>query len=72
MTSAWSNDITLLSDLSWGDVTEYLIDSLTKFTKEALKAYKSLEAYNYFICNHVHACYYHEVSKDSQFCFIKS
>ncbi|XP_065068517.1 uncharacterized protein LOC135693861 [Rhopilema esculentum] len=72
MTSGWSNDITLLPSLSWRDVTEYLIDTPSKFTKEALKAYKSLEAYNYFICNHVHDCYYHEVSKDSELCFIKS
>ena len=65
MSSSWSNNITLLPDLSWRDVTEYLIDTPSKFTKEALKAYKSLEAYDYFICNHVHDCYYHEVSKDS-------
>ena len=53
-------------------MTKYLIDTLSKFTKEALKANKSLESYDYFICNYVHGCHYHKVSKDSEFCFIKS
>ena len=72
LSDGWSDDISKLPEISWRDVTEYLIDSPSLFTKEAMKAYKSLEAYNYFVCGHVQDCSYHSVSKDSEFCFIKS
>ena len=42
------------------------------YTKEALKAYKSLEAYDYFVCGHVQDCFYHEINTNDKFCFIKS
>ena len=54
----WSNDIGKLPEISWRDVTEYLIDTPSVYTKEALKAYKSLEAYDYFVCGHVQDCFY--------------
>ncbi len=68
----WNNDISNLPNLSWRDVTEYLIDSPSVFTKESLKAYKSLEAYDYFTCGHVQECYYHPITNESEFCYIKS
>ena len=68
----WSNDISKVPEISWRDVREYLIDTPSVYTKEALKAYKSLEAYDYFVCGHVQSCFYHEISKDNRFCFIKS
>ncbi len=68
----WNNDISNLPNLSWRDVTEYLIDSPSVFTKESLKAYKSLEAYDYFTCGHVQDCYYHPITNESEFCYIKS
>eukprot|EP00795_Rhopilema_esculentum_P015958 gene15958-7289_t len=70
--SEWSNDIANLPELSWRDVTEYLIDTPSNFSKESMKAYKSLEAYDYFVCKHVHDCFYHKISDASEFCFIKS
>ncbi len=72
LSDGWSDDISMLPDVSWRDVTEYLIDSPSLFTKEAMKAYKSLEAYDYFMCGHVQDCVYHNILEDSQFCFIKS
>ena len=65
MTSAWCNNIMFSPKLSWKDATKYLIETPSKFTKEMLNAYKSLEAYEYFVCNEVHYRYYHEISKDS-------
>ena len=72
LNDGWLNDITMLPELSWRDVTEYLIDTPSRFTKEAMKAYKSLEAYDYFMCGHVQDCFYHKISPTSDFCFIKS
>ena len=68
----WSDDIANLPDISWRDVTDYLIDSPSIYTKERMKAYKSLEAYDFFICGHVQDCFYHEISPNNDFCFIKT
>ena len=68
----WTSDITTLPNIGWRDVTEYLIDTPSIFTKEAMKAYKSLEAYDYFVGGHVQDCFYHPLSKESKFCYIKS
>ena len=57
----WSNDISKVPEISWRDVTEYLIDTPS--------VYKSLEAYDCFVCGHVQSCFYHEISKDNRFCF---
>eukprot|EP00795_Rhopilema_esculentum_P005663 gene5663-10902_t len=62
----WTDDISNLPNLSWRDVTQYLIDSPSEFTNKAMKAYKSLEAYNY------RTSYHHAIHKKSEFCYIKS
>ena len=68
----WTNDISSLPEITWRDVTEYLLDTPSAYTKESIKAYKSLETYNNFVCGHVQNCYYHEISPESKFCFIKT
>ena len=68
----WTNDISSLPEITWRDVTEYLLDTPRAYTKESMKADKSLEAYDYFVCGHVQNCYYHEISRESMFCFIKT
>ena len=68
----WTNDISSLPEITWRDVTEYLLDTLSSYMKESIKAYKSLEAYDYFFCGHLQNCYYHEISPESKFCFIKT
>ncbi|XP_042886109.1 translation initiation factor IF-2-like [Penaeus japonicus] len=68
----WTDDMSYLPSLSWRDVTEYLIDSPSIYTKESMKAYKSLEAYDYFLCRHVQDCLYHNITEESDFCYIKT
>ena len=57
----WSDDIASLPEIAWRDVTEHLLDTPGMYTKESIKAYKSLEAYYYFVCGHVQNCYYHDI-----------
>nr|XP_047129777.1 uncharacterized protein LOC124809815 [Hydra vulgaris] len=68
----WSNDLNHLPNITWQDVTQYLIDTPSIYTKESIRAYKSLEAFDYFTCGHVQECFYNKISNRSKFCFIKS
>ena len=68
----WQDDVGLLPDVGWPDIYNYVINTPSNFTKESLKAYKSLEAYNFFICGHVNDVYYHPINNTSDFCCIKS
>ena len=72
LTEGWSDDIKRLPSLSWRDVTSYLLDTPSPFTNQSLKAYKSLDAFNYFICGHVQECFLHDVRDKEEFCFVKS
>ena len=49
----WHQDMTLLPNVTWWDITNYLINTPSPFTKEAIRNYKSTEAYSYFIAGHV-------------------
>ena len=44
----WIDDITVWPSVEFGCIYSYLIERRGDFTKEKLKAYKSLEAYNYY------------------------
>ena len=71
----WNNEISNLPDITWRDVTSYLIDTpsnLVSVKKESVKAYKSLQAYDFFVCGHVQDVHYHNISEESLFCFIKT
>ena len=59
----WSGDLSKLPDITWGDVYNYLINTTSIYTKEKLKAYKSLEAYNFFVCGHVQNVFYNVISE---------
>ena len=62
LSNNWKNDVSLLPDISWADI--YFISHL--------KAYKSLEAFKFFVCNHVQDVFYHSISKESKFCCVKT
>ena len=49
----WNQDVTKWPSIEFGDVYTYLIETRGPFTKDKLKAYKSLEAYNYFYNGYV-------------------
>ena len=46
---SWTDDMTQWPDLVYGDLYSYLIETKGPYTKEKLKAHKSLDAYNYFL-----------------------
>ena len=61
--NVWINDVTTWPDLQLGDIYTYLIDSKGTFTRETLKAYKSLEAYNYFYNGYVQTVFCHQTNR---------
>ena len=54
---SWSEDVTKWPNIDFRDVCTYLIETTGPFTKENLKASKSLKAYNYFCNSYVHTMY---------------
>jgi len=63
----WIDDITKWPSIEFGDVYNYLINSKGLYTKESLKCYKSLEAYNYFASGHVQTVYVYESSDENKY-----
>ena len=45
----WKDNLSLWPPVEFGQIYTYLIDTPGQFTKEKLKAYKSLDAFNYYI-----------------------
>ena len=45
----WSSDVSLLPSVTYIDIVNYLLWTPSKYTKDDLKSYKGLEAYNQFI-----------------------
>ena len=41
-------------NLQFPDISNYLVVQTSFYTKKQMKAYKSLEAYNFFVCGWVH------------------
>ena len=68
----WKEEVHYLLNLCFADIFIYLINTPSDYTKENLKAYQSLEAYNFFIFGHVHDVLYHQIVPDSQFCIIRT
>ena len=64
--SNWSDDVSLLPGITYPNIYHYLIEYPSLFSKESLKAYESLECYNFFVSGHVQNVYYHEVEKKKQ------
>ena len=67
---AWVDNVTQWPRVEFPDIVLYLIDTPGKFTQEKLKAYKSLEAYKYYIIGWVGTCRICIVSEE--FCPLKA
>ena len=46
----WKSDVKFMPDVSWSDMYNYLVNSPSEYTQDNSKAYKSLEAFNFFLC----------------------
>ena len=57
--SMWQDYITKWPSIQFGDLYTYLIESKGPYTKESLKAYKSLQVYNYFYNGYVRTVYFY-------------
>ena len=71
LSNNWKNDVSLLPDISWADIYNYCINTPSAYT-ENMKAYKSLETFNFFVCNHVQDVFYHSISKELKFSCVKT
>ena len=47
------------------------MESKGRYTRESLKAYKSLETYNYFVSGHVRTVFFYESSTRSKYVVLK-
>ena len=70
--TAWSDDISKWPNNEFGDIYNYLIDLKGPYRKESLKAYISLEEYNYYASGHVRTVYYFESSEQSMHVALKA
>ena len=66
----WVDDIAKWPTVLYGDVYNYLIESKGRYTQQSLRAFKSLEAFNYFISGHVRTIFYYEQTRQSQNCIL--
>ena len=48
-----------IPDVDYPVIYTYLIDTPSVYTREAMKVYKSLDAYNFFVSGHVQDVKYH-------------
>ena len=60
-----------MPDASWGDIYNYFINLPSEYTHDNLKAYKSLEAFNFFVYNYVQDIYYNGLQKNLNFAVSK-
>ena len=68
----WSDNTSKIPEVTYPDIYSYLVDTPSEFTKEKMKCYKSLEAYNFFICGHVQDIYSREFISNKEFTAVKS
>ena len=53
-TKEFSQDFNDLPSIEFPDISNYLVIHTSFYTGKQMKAFKSLEAYNYFVCGLVH------------------
>ncbi|XP_036003510.1 uncharacterized protein LOC118566198 [Fundulus heteroclitus] len=68
----WSESVKSWPSVPYGNIYSYLIDTPGQYTRESMKALKSLDGYNYFISGHVQTCLCNLLEKDTTVCFVKA
>ena len=69
----WKQDQTLMPDIVYADIVFYLLETPSEYTRDKIRCYKSLEAWNFFICGHVQDIFiYKSKKKTFDFVFFKS
>ena len=58
------NDMTKWPGVEFPDIVLYLIGTTGEYTRKKIKAYKSLEAYNYFTSGWVGTCFIHDIDRE--------
>ena len=66
------NNVSKWPEILWSDICDYFIDTIGMYTKDQIKAYRSLEAYCYYKRGHVYPVLYHPVSKESPVCILRT
>ncbi|XP_021342823.1 uncharacterized protein LOC110443137 [Mizuhopecten yessoensis] len=72
LTEKWDPNPSTWPDLTFGDIYLYLIDTPSIYTKESMKAYKSLDAYMYVVSGHVQEISSHQVLDNCPFIALKA
>ena len=70
ISNGWESNVLKLPNITWIDISNYLIETPSEFSKDKLRAYKSLEAYNFFLSGHVQDVFIFDAKHDML--FIKS
>ncbi|KAF4097197.1 hypothetical protein G5714_021205 [Onychostoma macrolepis] len=60
----WVDDVSKWPDIHWPAIYCYLVDKPSVYTREKLRAYKSLDTYNYVVCGHVQTVLYSDIGDD--------
>lgn len=58
----WVDDPTKWPMIQWPDIYAYLIEKPSVYTNEKLRAYKSVDAYNYAVCGYVQDVMYSDLN----------
>ena len=64
---SWKTDVMLMPDIAYPDIYSYLVETPSKFTKEGLKANKSLDAFLFFLAGHVQKVYITTLKENKDF-----
>lgn len=66
----WVVDMSKWPSIVWPDIYSYLVERPSVYTKEKLRAYKSLDAYNYVLSGNVQPV--HFIDAGHGFCFLRA
>lgn len=67
--SQFKDELKLWPSIEYPDIVNYLLVQTSWATKEQMKAYKSLDAYNFFVSGWVHSVLVKEVQPDKVLVF---